>query len=175
MFFLCRTEELKILYICLVLIIKINLRQKTSKIKFQWDAQNRSLFQEMVFLHITKNHPLFIHSFCFWFPIISKWHHFQTTGCTTYGKKREVRRHLEVSCLPDADVEIQILKRTFINTRCKMQKGRRSDQQTRIDWTAGQKYHHKISSEINSSELLYLQDKKFTRIPRIPPDVSDQT
>lgn len=54
MFFLCRTEELKILYICLVLIIKINLRQKTSQIKFQWDAQNRSLFQEMFFYILRK-------------------------------------------------------------------------------------------------------------------------
>lgn len=54
MFFLCRTEELKILYICLVLIIKINLRQKTSQVKFQWDAQNRSLFQEMFFYILRK-------------------------------------------------------------------------------------------------------------------------
>lgn len=62
MFFLCRTEELKILYICLVLIIKINLRQKTSQVKFQWDAQNRSLFQEMFFFTYCEKSSV-IHSF----------------------------------------------------------------------------------------------------------------
>ena len=32
--------------------------------------------------------------------------------------------------------------------------------QRNIDWIAGQKYLHIISSEINGSELLYLQDKE---------------
>lgn len=55
MFFLCRTEELKILYICLIW-------QKTSQIKFQWDAQNRSLFQEMFFFTYYEKSSV-IHSF----------------------------------------------------------------------------------------------------------------